>query len=498
MNSSDNIDDELAQFVAEYYADPLGFALAAFDWQAPDLVRFGGPDPWARDLLTEIGEQIRARNFDGKNPVLPIRVAVSSGHGIGKSTCVAWLILWIMSTRPNAKGVVTATTYAQLESKTWAELGKWRKKCVTGHWFDFNSSKQSMRLRHRDNPDTWRCDAQSCEEKNSEAFAGLHAADSTPFYIFDESSGVPDKIFEVAEGGLTDGEPMIFLFGNPTKNTGKFRDVFYKERGIWYTKRVDSRNVKITNKSLFRQWEELYGEDSDFFRVRVKGEFPRASSTQLISTELVENAQKRKLDLAVYSWDVRILSVDVARFGDDSTVFSLRQGRKLVEQVEFRELDLMQCANMVLRYAKNFRAEVIFVDGAGVGGGVVDRCKQLQLNVIEVNGGNKADNSKEYFNKRAEMYVRLRDWLKAAELPQNSSRLKDDLIAIEYGFTGKTQLALERKEDMKLRLGFSPDYGDSLAISFAYEVTIDETRGLEEADEDYGRNNFERSPYAEY
>lgn len=460
----------LATEIARYYSDPLGFVLAAFDWDSVELSKFVGPDTWATDVLSEIGRQVKANDFDGLKPVSPIRIAVSSGHGIGKTALTAWLILWIMSTRPNARGIVTATTYSQLESKTWAELGKWRRLCITGHWFEQNSSKQSMRLRHRDNPDSWRCDAQSCDKSNSESFAGLHAADSTPFYIFDESSGVPDEIFEVAEGGLTDGEPMFFVFGNPTKNTGKFSQIFTKERAYWYTQRVDSRKARITNKELFKDWEDLYGDDSDFFRVRVKGEFPRAASTQFIPSDLIEDAQKRNLELKSFSWDTRIMSIDIARFGDDSTVFTYRQGRKLLYQQSYHEMELMKIASLIAYEAKNFSADAIFIDGAGVGGGVVDRCIQLQLNVIEVNGGSKADNQKEFFNKRAEMYQRLKDWLKTADIPAKCEQLADDLTCIEYGFSNKLQMALERKEDVKKRLKASPDYSDSLALSFAYNL----------------------------
>ena len=219
---NDNPDHRLAAEIAGFYDDPLGFVLYAFPWGEDHTLLEGaeGPRKWQWEFLERWGEEIRDRGFDGKSPVQPIQFSFASGHGIGKSALSAWITLFLMSTRPHSKGVVTATTSPQLKTKTWAELGKWKKLCITGHWFNHNASHGNMNMTHIEAADTWRVDAQTCREENSESFAGLHAAGSTPWYLFDEASGVPDKIFEVSEGGLTDGEPMRFFFGNPTKNTG--------------------------------------------------------------------------------------------------------------------------------------------------------------------------------------------------------------------------------------------------------------------------------------
>ena len=198
-------DVELADDMVGLWDDPLGFVKYAFAWGEGDLDGFDGPDEWQSEVLREIGGEVRARNFNGVDPVEPVREATASGHGIGKSALTAWLILWIMSTRPDCRGVVTANTSTQLETKTWAELAKWTKRCITGHWFRVSSGRMSLRIVHKDHPETWRCDAQTCREENSEAFAGLHAASSTPFFIFDEATAVPDVIWYVAECGLTDG-----------------------------------------------------------------------------------------------------------------------------------------------------------------------------------------------------------------------------------------------------------------------------------------------------
>ncbi|HDK5141196.1 TPA: terminase, partial [Salmonella enterica] len=251
----------LADDMGRFFYDPLGFVMYAFEWGAGELDGFDGPDEWQKEFLTDWGEAIRTNNFDGVKPVEAYRCATSSGHGIGKSALTAWVILYIMSTRPFCKGVVTANTSEQLRTKTWGELGKWKKRCITGHWFEYNNGKGNMNIYHVDHMESWRCDGQTCREENSESFAGLHAANSSPFYIFDEASAVPDKIWEVAEGGLTDGEPFWFAFGNPTRNTGRFRECFRKFKHRWRRKQIDSRLAKMTNKELIEEWRNDYGED---------------------------------------------------------------------------------------------------------------------------------------------------------------------------------------------------------------------------------------------
>ena len=297
-------DAEIARQLALCYDDPLRFVLWAFPWgELPEtrLVKLPepwksyfpkceyGPDAWACQFLDDIGRYVQERGFDGRHAVDPIKMAVASGHGIGKSAITAWIVCWIMSTRPHAKGVVTANTAGQLETKTWAEIKKWLNRSVVKDMFEVKATS----IEAKESPESWRVDAITCREENAESFAGQHAASSTPFYVFDEASAIPEAIYDVAEGGLTDGEPMMFLFGNPTRNSGRFFECFHKRKKYWDTRSIDSRTVAITNKRQIRKWAEEYGEDSDFFKVRVKGEFPSQGSDQFISAEIVHAAVDR-------------------------------------------------------------------------------------------------------------------------------------------------------------------------------------------------------------
>ena len=473
MLDAEAVNAELVKEIAQFYDDPLGHVLFSYPWGTGQLAGRTGPQAWQRDFLIDVGNQVRKNGFDGVTAVAPLMFSTASGHGIGKSALVAWLIRWIMDTRPFAKGVVTANTGEQLRTKTWAELAKWHYLGITTHWWQLNASAGSMNYYHKDYREQWRCDAQTSREENSEAFAGLHAANSTPFYIFDEASGIPDKIFEVREGGLTDGEPMLFDFGNPTRNTGRFfQNMEGRFRRSYVRRYIDSRDVEQTNKELFKKWEEDYGVDSDFFKVRVRGVFPDAGSLQLIPMSLYED--NVEVDIHVQPYDPLIMAVDVARFGDDRSVIWLRRGRDAdtdndVEHQIFQKLDTMQLSARIAAIASEKRPDAIFIDGGGVGGGVVDRCRQLGLEVQEINFGGKAT-QRGVSNLRAQMYVNLKEALEYGVRLPKMEDLRTDLTSVEYGYNLKNDLQLEKKDDMKRRGLASPDLGDALALTYVLPV----------------------------
>jgi hypothetical protein len=476
----------LAEDMARFFDDPLGFVMYAYEWgktPALSLVKLPepwasrynseyGPDKWACQWLDDWGAEIKKNGFTGTMPVPPVRMATTSGHGIGKSCITAWACDFIMSTRPYAKGTVTANTSAQLETKTWAEVARWTKRCITGHWFDVNTGRGSMKMSHKDYKESWYCTGQTCREENSESFAGQHAPDSTSFYIFDEGSAVPDKIYEVAEGGLTDGEPMIFIFGNPTRNTGRLRECFGKHRGRWKTYRIDSRTVQLTNKEQIEEWAQDYGEDSDFFRIRVKGEFPKASSTQFIPSDIAEEGRGRVVHPHAFVDRPKVLGIDVARFGDDQTVFIKRQGVAAYGLTKYRSMNTQTIAAQAAQEIKKSEPDAIFIDMGSIGASVYDLLTEWGYDVTGVWFGSSPDDKTLYYNKRVEMWGRMRDWLKAGGAYPDDVELFDDLIGPEYGFTLKEQFQLEKKSDMKKRGIASPDCGDALALTFAYPVEI--------------------------
>ena len=461
---------DLVAEISQFYDDPLGHVLFSYPWGSGSLRGREGPQIWQAGYLIEVGQEVKLRGFDGIEPVDPVMFSTASGHGIGKSALVAWIIRWLMDTRPFAKGVVTANTSEQLRTKTWAELAKWHHLGITKHWWHLNSSAGSMNYYHKDYKEQWRCDAQTSREENSESFAGLHAANSTPFYIFDEASGIPSKIFEVREGGLTDGEPHVHDFGNPTRNTGRFhQNMIGRHRHRYKRRHIDSRDVEQTNKELFKNWIEDYGVDSDFVKVRVRGVFPDAGSLQLIPTSLVES--NIGLEVYVGPTDPLVMGVDVARFGDNESVIWMRHGRDATTPgfQRYKQIDTMALAAEVVRKANQHNPDAVMIDGGGVGGGVIDRVRQLGVDVIEVNFGAKATQPG-MFNMRAQMWSNMKDALKAGVSLPNDEDMRVDLTSLEYGFTGSNQLKLETKEDAMRRGIASPDLADALALTYALPV----------------------------
>ncbi|MCQ4325771.1 MULTISPECIES: terminase [Pseudomonadaceae] len=492
------------------YDKPLEFVLFAYDWtrdrslavvELPERWRLiydseHGPDAWACELLEHLGDSVRARGFDGRNAVDAIREAISSGHGIGKSAITAWLVNWIMSTRPNARGVVTANTAPQLESKTWAEIGKWTKRSVFCAWFDVTTGKGSMRMTAKGFAESWRCDAQTCREENSESFAGLHAADSTAFYVLDEASAIPAAIWEVLEGGLTDGEPHVYAFGNPTRNSGRFFEAFNGQRHRWHSRQIDSRSCQITNKNQIQEWIDDYGIGSDFVKVRVLGQFPSASSLQFIGRELVNDAQVREVEIERFQ--PVILGVDPARFGGDASVIWTRQGRNArdIPPIRLQGVDTMTLAARVAEHANFLRGAghsvIINVDGGGVGGGVIDRLRSVGFDVNEVQFGSRALDPRRWANRRAEIWGLMREWLAGGAIPRDEG-LATDLCAVEYGYNAADAILLEKKESMKARGLASPDSADALAVTFAVPVALT-VPGQEHLERNDQRREY--NPYA--
>jgi hypothetical protein len=462
---------DIAELMAECYADPLKHVMVSYPWGTGSLTGRDGPMEWQRGFLIEVGQEVKARGFDGINAVEPIRFSTASGHGIGKSCLTAWLIRWIMDTRVNATGTVSANTNAQLRAKTWSELARWHHLGLTKHLWKLNAGGAgSMNMYRIGHSETWRVDAQTSKEENSEAFAGQHEVTSTSFYIFDEASGIGDKIYEVREGGLTDGEPMLFDFSNPTRNSGRFKEnMVGRHRARYIRRHIDSRTVEITNKALFKQWIEDYGIDSDFVKVRILGQFPDASSLQFIPTSYF--TKNVNLEVVVTPTDPLVMGVDVARFGDDQSVIWLRQGRDAESQGcwVYREVTTMHLAGEVARIAAEKSPDAIFIDGGGVGGGVVDRCRQLGMEVIEVNFGEKATQTGAA-NMRAQCWINLKDALKDGIRLPDDPDLRTDMTSVEYGYDPRNNVLLEKKEHMKARGLMSPDKCDALALTYAFPV----------------------------
>ncbi len=295
--------------------------------------------------------------------------------------------------------------------------------------------------------------------------------------LFDEGSNIADKVWEVAEGALTDEATEIIwiAFGNPTRNTGRFRECFGRFRHLWNTNHIDSRTVEGTNKPYLDELVSTYGEDSDIVKVRVRGMFPSASSMQFIGSDAVDMARKRVV--MNEREEPIVMGVDVARFGDDHSTIYFRQGRdaRSIKPIRLSQVDTMQLASKVAEQHRIYSAAMVCVDEGGIGAGVVDRLKQMGLPVVGVQFGSKPlgavrlGNGEKTANRRAEMWAIMREWLNGGSIPDDQ-QLADDLTGVEYSFNVRDEIQLEKKEHMKERGLASPDDGDGLALTFAVPV----------------------------
>ena len=457
--------------------DPLKFVMYLFPWGQKNtpLENFSGPRKWQREVLRDIGEHIKQNN--GKIDFDVLRMAVSSGRGIGKSALVSWLVIWMLSTRIGSTTIVSANSETQLRSVTWAEITKWLALSLNSHWFEVSATrvmpaKWLTELVERDlkkGTRYWGVEGRLWSEENPDAYAGVHNFDGV-MLIFDEASGISDAIWAVAAGFFTENTPHRFwmAFSNPRRNTGYFYEAFNAKRDFWRNKVVDARSVEGTDKAVYEQIIQEYGPDSVQAHVEVYGEFPSAGDDQFIPVYLVDDATQRPRYKDATA--PIIIGVDPARFGADATVIAVRQGRDLNVIKRYRGDDTMEIVGRVIEAIEEFNPTLVVIDEGGLGAGIVDRLKEQRYKQVKgVNFGNKSTKPIMYGNKRAEMWGNMREWLKTASVPTDKL-LKSDLTSPKVKPDSKGTIFLEGKKEMKARGLASPDAADAIAVTFAYPV----------------------------
>ena len=454
----------------------------AFPWKKPGtpLEHFDGPRQWQREVLIELREHIKANN--GKIDFETLRLAVSSGRGIGKSALVSWLTIWMLTTRIGSTTIVSANSEAQLRSVTWAEITKWLSMSIHSHWFEVSATRvlpakwiaelveKDLKLGTR----YWSVEGRLWSAENPDSYAGVHNFAGV-MLVFDEASGIDDSIWSVAAGFFTENTPNRFwlCFSNPRRNSGYFYECFNSKRDFWRNKIVDARSVEGTDKAVYQQIIDEYGPDSSAAHVEVYGQFPNASDDQFIGNALVDEAMERPA-ISDQSAPI-VVGVDPARFGADATVIAIRQGRDIIGIKRYRGDDTMEVVGRVIDVIEEYKPALVVIDEGGLGAGVVDRLKEQRYKVRGVNFGNKSTKPMMYGNKRAEMWGAMKDWLKDASIPKDRY-LKSDLIGPMMKPDSKGTIFLESKKDMKSRGLASPDAADAIAVTFAFPVARREQR----------------------
>lgn len=464
--------------------DPRLFVRYVYPWGEPNtpLEHQDGPRAWQDEVMRGIHEYIvnAKRELDvNKNLVEMFRMAIASGRGIGKSALFSWLAHWLVSTRLGASVWVAANGEPQLKTKTFPEIAKWVNMSINEHWFDINATSivpapwfaEAVKRDRKIDPKYWYISAQLWSEENPDAFAGAHNVHGE-MYLFDEASGIPKPIWTVAQGVFTEKtiDRYWLAFSNPRQNTGAFFECFNVARGIWRTKQIDSRTVEGIPHDAYDALIASHGADSDEARVEVYGQFPNSGTRQFIRTDVVEQAMARE----AYS-DMGaplLIGVDVARFGEDQSVIAFRRGRdaRTIPWQKYKGIDTVELAQYVADAAGKHNADAIFVDGNGVGGGVVDILKGWGYRVIEVQAGASLIDQDKYGNKRVEMWAVAAEWLEIGAIP-NDSELRQDFIGPQYKYHPvNNKLLLESKDEMKKRGVHSPDVAEALIMTFSQPV----------------------------
>lgn len=442
------------------------------------------PVEFVEDIIgaTPDEEQAKILRSVAANPMTTVR----SGHGVGKSTVEAWVVIWFMVTRPFPKIPCTAPTQHQLFDILWAEVSKWlRNNKALANELIWTKEKVYM----RGYPEEWFAVARTASKPD--ALQGFHAEDV--LYIIDEASGVDDDIFEPVLGALSTPGAKLLMCGNPTQLSGFFYDSHNKNRASYATFHIDGRNSSRVSQDFVQTIINMYGEDSDVFRVRVAGDFPLQEDDIFIPLSLVEKSivtefSPRKTPNLIH------IGCDVARYGDDKTVIGYKIDEKVTLYKKRQGQDTMKTADdivmlgemLVQRYKLTPEKDTpipVKVDDGGVGGGVVDRLRQIKRNnperfwwleVYPVIFGQRIKH-KYYHDSTTYMMAIVKKLLQPFD--EDTGERKpvelilpddDDLVAQlsgrKYALTEASKIKIESKKEVKKRGQPSPDEADCVLL----------------------------------
>ena len=427
--------------VLEMYGDdPVGFVRDVLQAE---------PDEWQASVMMAVAKGQR-------------RISVRAGHGVGKSTFVAWLAIWHMVTRYPQKTVMTAPTAGQLFDALFAEIKLWinRLPAPIRSLFEMTSEKVVLKSA----PEASFISARTSSADRPEALAGIHS--EHVLILVDEASAVPEAVYESAAGSMSGHDACTILIGNPTRNSGLFFKTHHALATEWKTYHVSCLDSPRVARDFVKQIADTYGPESNAYRVRVLGEFALRDDDTLISAELVDSAMSR--DVVLDEKEALVYGIDVARFGDDRSVLCKRRGNVVVEFKTWQGLDLMQLTGAIVNEAKLDKPAEMCIDSIGLGSGVADRLRELGFVVRDVNVSEASAMNPQAAKLRDELWLSVKEWLnaRACKIPK-MDELRQELVAPTYTFTSNGKIKVEGKQEMKRRGMRSPDLADSLGLTFA-------------------------------
>jgi len=403
-NSTENV---FKQWVDRYHPDPVLFVQEVLGVD---------PDPWQIEFLRAIARGDR-------------KISVRSGHGVGKSTASSWAMLWYFMTRSPVKVVVTAPTSSQLYDAMFAELKRWINAMplplqglltVKQERIEFNAAPTEMFI-----------SARTSRAEQPEALQGIHS--EHVMLVADEASGVPEQVFEAAAGSMSGHNAVTLLLGNPVRSSGFFYDTHTRLAGEWTTFRVSCLDSPRVSDEYVKEMQTRYGEESNVYRIRVVGEFPKGDDDTVIAMDLLEQAVNR--DVAPSQHAPIVWGLDVARFGSDRSALCKRQGNAVTESIKtWKNLDLMQLTGAVVAEYQALppsqQPQEILVDSIGLG---------------------------------------ARWWTGCGKMAKDEVLIAE-LATVRYSFTSNGKIQIEGKDEIRKRGLPSPDKADAFVLTFASDA----------------------------
>lgn len=435
------------------------------------------PDRWQCDALLAFADPAKQR------------ISLQACVGPGKSAVLAWMgwnfLLCYGEVGEHPKGAAVSVTADNLKDNLWAEFSKWQQRSeLLKRAFVW----QKEQIFARDHPATWFISARSFSkaanpDEQGRTLSGLHS--KYVLELIDESGDIPTTILKTGEQALSTCKfGKIVQAGNPTSQQGMLYAAATTLRHQWTVIPItgdpdDPKRSQRIDITWAREQIKNYGRENPWVMATILGIFPPSSFNTLLSVEEVQASMDRKLREETYSFTQKRLGVDAARFGDDPWILFPRQGLRAFPPVEMRNPRSHEVAARIALAKQRWDHEMAYFDDTGgYAAGAIDASLQAGLPTTPVNFAGKATDSR-YFNKRAEMWFGMAEWVKKGGWLPANDQLIGELTVPTYTFM-RGKFIIEDKDQIKQRLGRSPNYADALALTFAFaEAPAARIDGLE-------------------
>lgn len=448
---------DLTSAIRHYRANPVEFCQRVLGYE---------PWEWQKEAFAAVRDS-DPEYWPGEGTPLR-RIAIASGHGVGKGRFFASAAWWALFCYYPVKVVITSPSEKQLDGSLWPEVRSLGENSdMLRTLYHIKSDKIELRAM----PSDGFIIKKTSRAEQPEAMQGVHQAHV--FLIGDEASAIPDAVYDGAAGSMAGRHRVMLLGSNPTRTSGYLYDQYAEPNGLWKLMKVNCEDLPHLAEYCAEKLIECGGDrDHDEYLIRVRGEFPKGDDTGVIQAAHVLEATRR--DIRPSPTTPVVWGLDVARFGADRSALAKRHGGLLLEEVKsWSNLDLMQlCGRIVEEYRltlPEMRPAEILVDSIGLGAGVVDRLRELELPVRGINVAESSSMAEQYHRLRDELWFKASEWFsnRMCSIPDQKLLVRE-LVAPKFGYNSSGKRQVESKDETKKRTNrSSPDLADALILTFA-------------------------------